>query len=122
MRREVVEAIHEKLLNILPLDEILVCYHDDRDNCSCRKPRPGLLINSAKRLSINLAESFMIGDRWRDIEAGQNAGCWTIFIDYGYSEQKLGSPADVIVGSLQEAAKWILQKSKKIGDIRENFV
>ena len=108
--REAVEAIHELLLEFLPLNEILVCYHDDCDGCRCRKPLPGMLLDAAKRFSVNLKESFMVGDRWRDIETGQNAGCRTVLIEYGYEERDPSKPPDMKVSLLSEAADWILQQ------------
>ena len=108
--REVVEAIHEELLKSLSLDEILVCYHDDSDGCQCRKPLAGLLKSAAELYEIDLKKSFMVGDRWRDIEAGQNAGCKTILIEYGYKERDPASPPDHKVGLLSDAAEWILQQ------------
>jgi D-sedoheptulose 7-phosphate isomerase len=110
--REVVEGINAKLASVLPVDQILVCYHADGDNCDCRKPKPGMLLQAARLHNIDLAESFMVGDRWRDVEAGQNAGCRTIFIDGGYDEKKPVRPADTRVHSLREAADWILQASR----------
>jgi D-glycero-D-manno-heptose 1,7-bisphosphate phosphatase len=102
---EAVEAIHQKLRESLTLDEIRVCPHDDADACACRKPRPGLLLAPA---TIDVGTSIMVGDRWRDIDAGKAAGCrWTILIDYGYAEKLLHEP-DVRVSSLSEAAEWIL--------------
>lgn len=109
-KREKVEAIHKLLLESLCLDEILVCYHDDRDRCRCRKPLPGLLLDAAARLAIDLEKSFMVGDRWRDIEAGQNAGCRTIFIEYGYKEREPKNSPDITVTSLSEAGDWILRQ------------
>jgi len=111
-RREVVDAIHAALLAALPLDDILVCFHDDGDGCECRKPRPGLLIQAAAKHGIDLSSSFLIGDRWRDVEAGRSAGCRAILIDYGYAETGPGecSP-DHTVGSLAEAATWILNRT-----------
>ena len=109
-KREVVEAMHTMLLESLPLDEILVCYHDDGDGCRCRKPLPGLLESAAELFEIELPKSFMVGDRWRDIEAGHNAGCKTIFIEYNYDEKNPSTPPDVKVGSLSEAVDWILNQ------------
>jgi len=108
--KEVVESINKFLLKSLCLDEILVCYHDDNDRCRCRKPLPGMLMDAARRFSIDLEKSFMVGDRWRDIEAGQNAGCRTVLIEYGYAERGSSSPPDMKVGLLSEAAAWILQQ------------
>ena len=109
-RRELVEAMNRALSSRLPLDDIRVCYHDDADCCLCRKPKPGLLLEAARDWHIDLSASFMVGDRWKDIEAGRNAGCKTVFIDRGYAE---GRPAcsDHQAGSLTDAVDWILQRS-----------
>ena len=109
-KKKIVEAIHERLMASLCIDEILVCYHDDGDRCQCRKPLPGMLLDAADRLNIDLKKSFMVGDRWRDIEAGQNAGCRTILIEYDYNEKGPSRPPDVKVGSLDQAAEWILRQ------------
>src|SRR5262249_27155050 len=108
-RREVVEAINAALLTALPVSEILVCYHDDGDECSCRKPRPGLLLRAAAKYDIALPASFMVGDRWRDVEAGRRAGCKTLLLDSGYREKGTEFPPDCTVHSLPEAAAWILR-------------
>jgi D-glycero-D-manno-heptose 1,7-bisphosphate phosphatase len=89
LRRGAVEQIHAAMLQQLPIDRVMVCYHGGEkagDPCDCRKPRPGMLLSAAKELRIDLARSFMVGDRWRDIECGARAGCRTIFIDWGYKE------------------------------------
>lgn len=106
-RREVIDAMHAHLMAALPLDEIRVCPHDDGDQCVCRKPRPGLLEAAARDAGLSLVDSVMVGDRWRDVEAGRLAGCRTVFIDYGYSEPH-PAPPDLVVGSLAEAVGWIL--------------
>lgn len=105
VRREVIEAMHARLLAELPIDEVRACFHDTGDGCACRKPRPGLLLEPP---TYAVERSVMIGDRWRDVDAGRNAGCRvTIFIDYGYDEP-LRQPPDLRVTSLAEAADWIL--------------
>lgn len=107
--REAVEAIHARLRAELPLDAIYACYHDDADQCACRKPAPGLLLDAARDLGLDLGASFMVGDRWRDTEAGAAAGCRTVFINHRYAERQ--PPAfDVELASLAEAAAWILAK------------
>lgn len=116
-RREIVEAINAALLADLPLDDIFVCYHDDVDDCSCRKPRPGLLIQGAERYRINLLSSFTIGDRWKDVEAGRRAGCATVLLDSGWGEEPCGVSPDCRVGSLDEAAAWILRRSDLMGGV-----
>jgi D-glycero-D-manno-heptose 1,7-bisphosphate phosphatase len=89
------------------VDDIRVCYHIDADGCACRKPKPGMLLGAANALGIDLADSFMVGDRWRDVEAGRAAGCRTVFIDYGYAEKQPDNP-DFTVSSLFEAVPLIL--------------
>jgi len=108
--REVVEAINAVLLATLPLAEILVCYHDDGDGCACRKPQPGLLLHAAATYEIDLPASFMVGDRWRDVEVGRRVGCRTVLLDYGYRERSAESPPDCTVRSLSEATRWILRQ------------
>jgi D-glycero-D-manno-heptose 1,7-bisphosphate phosphatase len=108
-QRETVEAMHHFLASQLPIDDFQVCYHDDKDGCLCRKPSPGSLLNAAEKFQIDLGASFMVGDRWRDIQAGQRAGCKTVFIDYHYAEPMTLVP-DQVVASLQEAADWILAR------------
>ena len=103
--RESIEAMHARLAAALPLDEIRVCYHDKADGCSCRKPAPGLLLTPP---IYDVARSVMVGDRWRDVEAGKRAACRaTILLDYAYDEALPHEP-DVRVGSLAEAVDWIL--------------
>jgi len=106
-KKEDVERINSILSSQLPIDKFLTCYHDCGDGCDCRKPLPGSLLKAAKEHQIDLSKSFMVGDRWRDIEAGQSAGCKTFFINYRYTEQKPDAP-DFIVSSLLEAKKIIL--------------
>jgi D-glycero-D-manno-heptose 1,7-bisphosphate phosphatase len=102
-----VNTLHEALQAKLPLDEFRVCCHDDIDRCGCRKPAPGMLLAAAREHSLKLSACFMVGDRWRDVEAGRRAGCSTIFIDNGYAEPSYNSP-DVRVACLAEATRWIL--------------
>lgn len=113
--REVVEEIHATLLKALPLEEILCCYHDDGDGCLCRKPLPGLLLQAADRYAIDLSSSFMIGDRWKDIEAGQRAGCITILIDHQYAERGAERPPDYRVRMLSEAVPCIINHRREGG-------
>jgi len=108
-----VEEINRKLVSELPVDDVFVCYHQDSDHCDCRKPKPGMILEGACKHDVDLAESFMVGDRWRDVEAGQNAGCRTVLIDGGYTEREPVRPADTRVHSLKEAADWILEACRK---------
>jgi D-glycero-D-manno-heptose 1,7-bisphosphate phosphatase len=107
-RLEDVEAMHATLRAALPLDAFFVCYHDNADACGCRKPQPGMLIAAAAEHGIDLASSFMVGDRWRDVDAGAAAGCRTVWIDRGYREQAPAHMPDARVDSLRAAADWIL--------------
>lgn len=102
-----VEAINHHLQYCLPIDEFRTCYHDSSDGCNCRKPLPGALLAAAVAHKIDLASSYMVGDRWRDTEAGERAGCKTIFLDYGYDE-KQPEKFNHRVRSLAEAANIIL--------------
>ena len=111
-RRSVVDEMHAHLASTLPIDEFRVCDHDDADACVCRKPKPGLLEAAAIASGLSLRDSFMVGDRWRDVAAGRGAGCTTIFIDWGYQEQQPEQP-DVIVHSLPEAVDWILSRPQR---------
>ena len=108
---EAVERMNDALLAALPLDEVVVCPHDDADGCACRKPKPGMLLAAARRRGIDLAASFMVGDRWRDVEAGLRAGCRTVFVDRGYHERRV--QPDVSVSDLGEAAVWILETDER---------
>jgi D-glycero-D-manno-heptose 1,7-bisphosphate phosphatase len=86
--QQAADDIHRHLQAQLPLDAILSCFHDDEASCECRKPKPGLLLQAARDFDIDLNRSFMVGDRWRDIEAGRRAGCRTFFVDRTYAERQ----------------------------------
>jgi D-glycero-D-manno-heptose 1,7-bisphosphate phosphatase len=105
--RSVVEAMHGQLRTRLPIDDIKVCYEVDSPECRCYKPKPGMLLDAAAEYGIDLAQSFMIGDRWRDVDCGRNAGCFTIFIDRNYAEP-LRSLPDAVCRDLAEAADIVL--------------
>lgn len=107
--REAVEAINALLAVELPLDHFEVCYHDDADNCDCRKPKSGLIHYAAMAMGVEARGGFVVGDRWRDIEAGRGADCWTVWIDRGYTERPPNG-YDCRVDSLLMAARWILEQ------------
>ena len=104
-----VEAMNRKLAGLLPVDGVLTCYHDDADKCACRKPRPGMLLKAAARWRIALGESFMVGDRWSDVKAGQAAGCRSILIEKSYSRARRCRP-DWAADDLSSAADIILRR------------
>ena len=103
-----VEEIHLEIAKTTGIQHFYVCKHIDEDNCDCRKPKPGLLLRATSDLNLDLTQSFLIGDRWRDIEAGNLAGCKTIFIDYGYREQE-PLPPYIRVRSVSEASRKVLE-------------
>jgi D-glycero-D-manno-heptose 1,7-bisphosphate phosphatase len=113
LKQEAVEEIHAEMCRRLPLDRVEVCYHPGKglSVCSCRKPKPGMLQRAARELRIDLAQSWMVGDRWRDVDCGHAAGCRTIFIDRGYAEELKHQP-DFRVKNLLEAAEIILAGAK----------
>jgi D-glycero-D-manno-heptose 1,7-bisphosphate phosphatase len=102
-----VEEINRALIKNLPIDDFIVCYHDDSDMCSCRKPKAGMLLAACNKFNIDLKNSYMIGDRNKDIIAGYIAGCTTILIDYEYNEQILIKP-NLQVTTLAAATRYIL--------------
>jgi len=104
---ETVEEMHRRLKAAMPLDAIRVCPHTREDKCDCRKPAPGLLISAAEELGIDLARSYMVGDRASDVEAGKAAGCRTLFIDLGYTAEPRPREADWTIGSIGAAAELI---------------
>ena len=117
LSRETVDSINAYLDERMAMDRFIMCYHDSGDDCTCRKPKPGMLLDSAHEFNIDLSGSYMVGDRWRDVEAGKNAGCKTVFIDYGYDERR-PEAYDFVAGSLFEAAQIILSTEKGREDCR----
>jgi D-glycero-D-manno-heptose 1,7-bisphosphate phosphatase len=94
-------AINDYLEWLLPINEIYTCPHQDSDNCVCRKPKIGSYLDAIRKYKIDVSQSFNIGDRWRDIEAGRSAGLKNIFVNYGYSE-KQPENSDYIVKSVKD--------------------
>jgi len=112
------KEIHDTLLKILyfkgaRIDAIYYCPHHPSEDCMCRKPRPGLLLEASKDHNINLKRSYMIGDKLIDIEAGKRVGCKTILVKTGYGKKEInkinnGNCPDFITNNLYEAAKTII--------------
>lgn len=111
--RHVLDRMHSRLKIELAVDSIWVCTHIDADDCDCRKPKAGLLLNAAREHGVRLTESYMVGDRWRDVAAGQSAGCQSFFIDHGYAEKR-PEPPFVTVKSAAEAADLMLFRTTEI--------
>lgn len=103
----ILDKMHARLSDALPISDILVCPHIESDFCNCRKPSPGMLFEAANRHGIILENSWMVGDRWRDIQAGQAAKCRCCFIDYGYKEKKPTGDF-LLVHDVNEAVDFIL--------------
>jgi D-glycero-D-manno-heptose 1,7-bisphosphate phosphatase len=110
--RENVEAMHLKLQSALPeLDRVEICYHGGEpygQTRDCRKPRTGLILKAADELNINLTDSYVIGDRWRDVDCARAAGCRAIFIQRGYKETLRKAP-DVTVANFNDAVNAVLR-------------
>ena len=107
----IVEAMHARLQQLVPeIERIEVCYDPGLGEPSRRrKPEPGMLLDAAAALNLDLTRSWMIGDRWRDIDCGQRAGVRTVFIDFGYDEETK-TPPNFTVKSFAEAARIILAR------------
>jgi D-glycero-D-manno-heptose 1,7-bisphosphate phosphatase len=108
--RATVDAMHAELQRHLALDDIKICFHNNAAHCACRKPLPGMILEAAAERDIDLPTSYLIGDRWRDIKAGQAAGCHAIFIDYGFKQDEAVEP-NAVVKSLPEAVSYILARA-----------
>jgi D-glycero-D-manno-heptose 1,7-bisphosphate phosphatase len=114
--RQMVETMNEYLRSQLPVDGIYVCYHDNADRCGCRKPAPGMLLTAAAEHGIDLAASFMVGDRGSDIAAGRAAGCRTFLIERPYSRCDQIKPtfkaADLLEVAVRVSAECRMQSAE----------
>jgi D-glycero-D-manno-heptose 1,7-bisphosphate phosphatase len=108
----IVEAMHARLRQLVPeIERIEVCYDPGQGEPSRRrKPEPGMLLDAAAALGLDLTRSWMVGDRWRDIDCGKRAGVRTVFVDFGYAEETI-TPPDFTVKNFAEAARIILARS-----------
>ncbi len=97
---EVVDEMNAMLLERYPISEAAVCPHADEDGCSCRKPKPGMILSLAEKWNVDLGKSYLIGDNWKDIEAGRNAGATSILLGREYNK---GVEADHRAEDLREA-------------------
>lgn len=108
---DVATEINRRVVDELGLDDLIACFHDNADRCDCRKPLPGMLVEGGRRWGVDLAESYMVGDRWRDVDAGKAAGCKTVLIDRDWRERAAEAKPNARVVSIVEAARWILTDS-----------
>ncbi len=109
-----VERMNRRLVDELAVDAVKVCPHAQDGDCGCRKPAPGMLREAAAEFGLSLGASYMVGDRWSDVVAGAAAGCYTIKIERGYSNEKPSQP-DAVVGSLAAAVRHIISMENANG-------
>jgi D-glycero-D-manno-heptose 1,7-bisphosphate phosphatase len=121
MSRSDLDDINRAVVEALGLDDLRTCPHCDADECSCRKPKPGLLLAAAAAHHLDMSKSYLVGDRWRDIKAGLSAGCRSVFIDRRYSERR-PSGMSFSCGTLTEAARFILRDYSTSGRTTDNGV
>ena len=106
--QDILNLMTQKMRFELPVDDVYICPHDDHHDCLCRKPKPGMLIQAAEDWKIDLSLSFMIGDTWKDMEAGKAAGCKTILLDIPYNQSV---QCDFHLKTLSEAVDLIIKTS-----------
>ena len=106
LSNDVLDLMIRRMRWEIPIDDVYICPHDEVHQCSCRKPKPGMLMELASRWNIDLLSSFMIGDTWKDIEAGKAAGCRTILLDAPYNQN---TDCEYRVRSLSEAVNLIIK-------------
>ncbi|MBF0595692.1 MAG: HAD family hydrolase [Candidatus Omnitrophica bacterium] len=109
MSRDILDSMHRIIQEQLCVDDIFVCPHDDQDQCTCRKPKPGMMIDAAQKWGIDLRASFVVGDQWKDVDAGKNSGCSTILLSSCYNQ---GVAADFIIDEISSAADIIAGHGK----------
>ena len=105
------ERMNKRLIEELQVDAVRVCAHAQGEGCGCRKPRPGMLIEAAIEFGIDLHRSYMVGDRWSDVEAGHAAGCYTLKIERGYVNDRPVHP-DAVVPTFSHAVKHIIRRER----------
>ena len=110
VKKEAVDEIDATLRAALPLDDLFVCWDDNKDS-PCRKPNPGMVLDAAAKYGIDLSASFLVGDRWRDIDCGANAGVRTVLVDRHWQERGPDHPPNFRVLGIAEAADRILEAS-----------
>jgi D-glycero-D-manno-heptose 1,7-bisphosphate phosphatase len=116
---QTLNEFHNRLRARIAPDAIMVCPHRQDEGCDCRKPRPGMLLEAARRLTIDFGQSYVIGDRWSDIEAGRTVGCYTILINRGYKSDRFSAP-DATARSLRAAVALVRQRTGTRGKERSD--
>ncbi|UCG11368.1 MAG: HAD family hydrolase [Deltaproteobacteria bacterium] len=122
---EIIEQVHEKMCRLLreegaTLDGIYTCVHapagkEQHGGCECRKPRIGMMLQAARELQLDLESSYVVGDRFKDVEMARNGGAKAVLVLTGYGKGELGLlgptsnvQADFVAADLSEAVDWIL--------------
>jgi D-glycero-D-manno-heptose 1,7-bisphosphate phosphatase len=115
-----VQAVHDRMTRELAaagarLDAVYYCPHQGKDACDCRKPKPGLLQRAAREHALDLGRSFVVGDRYGDVELARGVGAKAILVRTGYGAGELqwhsakwSSPPDFVAEDLSAAVDWIL--------------
>jgi D-glycero-D-manno-heptose 1,7-bisphosphate phosphatase len=106
---EELTAMTEHIAATAVIDDHRVCPHEDRHDCDCRKPKPGMILDLARHWDVDLARSFVVGDMWRDMDAARNAGVTGVLIRSWYNEDV---EPDVEVESLTAAIETILHQAR----------
>jgi D-glycero-D-manno-heptose 1,7-bisphosphate phosphatase len=112
LERETVEAINQEVVRLTGVDAVFTCFHDDADDCDCRKPKPGLIMQACDQFGIDPIRSYFVGDRTKDVLAGRAAGCTTVLIDRGYLETDAEEKPDIFARSLKDAVERILERER----------
>lgn len=111
LKQSDLDWMHEKIKMEVDVDDIIYCPHDDRDKCLCRKPKPGMIIQYAKKCKIDVSASYLIGDGIKDIEAANRAGCTAILMKRLYNKNV---ECDIKITSLMEAVDVILNHKRNV--------
>ena len=106
VRRADVDAMHAAIVDGLGIDDVQACFEVEGPDTRRYKPRPGMLEDAAAEHGLDLSASYLVGDRWRDIDAGRAVGCFSIFIDCGYNEELRQTP-DATVPDVRAAVEVI---------------
>jgi D-glycero-D-manno-heptose 1,7-bisphosphate phosphatase len=108
--QETLDLMTQRMNEEISFDDVFICPHDDGHRCSCRKPKPGMILEAARKWKINLPASYFVGDTWKDMEAGKAAGCKTILLDASYNQNV---PCDFRIGTVLKALDVILKEDRR---------
>jgi D-glycero-D-manno-heptose 1,7-bisphosphate phosphatase len=108
LSEELLQEMNSQMLSKLAVDDVVNCPHNAKQDCFCRKPKPGMILLASKKHGIDLSTSWIVGDRDIDIEAGMNAGIQTVFINRRWKNES-GIKADFRCDSIEEAVDVILK-------------